>query len=191
MSWSRVLLSITTGADFGGRDMKRHFKEPNGIGDERMFWFQNASLTRWRPDREMPAHTYAKTGREYRETDTHFTKVHGSVGFRGYFAGPKVHIIDYYALAEPLLARLPARYKKDWRIGHFIRVVPPGYEQTVATGKNLITDKDLAEFYDVLSVIIKGPIWTRERWAAIWKTNLGAYDHLIDRDRYRFQFQQQ
>ncbi len=135
----------------------------------------------------MPTHKYAKTGRKYREMDTHFTKVHGSVGFRGYFAGPKVHIIDYYALAEPLLARLPARYKKKWRIGHFVRVVPPGYQQTAGTEQNRITDKDLAEFYDFLSVIIKGPLWTRERWAAIWKMNLGAYDHLIDRDWYRLQ----
>lgn len=32
-----------------------------------------------------------------------------NVGFKGYFAGPGVHAIDPMALAEPLLARLPAQ----------------------------------------------------------------------------------
>jgi hypothetical protein len=42
-----------------------------------------------------------------------------NIGLTWYVAGPSVHIVDLYALADPLLARLPAL--KNSRIGHFQR----------------------------------------------------------------------
>ena len=68
-----------------------------------------------------------------------------NVGFIGYFAGPTVHIVDRYALADPLLARQPASSPEKWRIGHFERDVPAGYIQTLRTGVNQIADSSLAE----------------------------------------------
>ena len=176
-----------TGPDFGGEAMKRlFFKDQHGIGDERMFWFQVASLAQWQPGKDMPSHSYAETGRGYKRLDTAFTKVHGSVGYRGYFAGPKVHIIDYYALADPLLARLPAKYAPNWRIGHFTREIPDGYEACAAGGPDTLKDPQLAQYFDTLSLIARGPIWSPERWKAILRMNLGKCDDLIDWDRYRF-----
>lgn len=173
-----------TGADYG--KSMRNFADAHGVGDERLFYFQVSSLSQWAPGKEMPTHTYAKGGREYRRADKEVTKVHGSVGFRGYFAGPKVHIIDYYALADILLARLPAKCSPNWRIGHFLRDIPAGYEQSAGPGINAFTDKNLGQYYEHLVRITRGPIWNFERWITIWNMNRGAYDGLIDVEHYRF-----
>jgi arabinofuranosyltransferase len=108
------------------------------------------------------------------------------VGFRGFFGGPTVHVIDSYALADPLLARIPARYTPDWRIGHFTRIIPAGYPQSAASGNNQLQDVDLAVYYDALTRVIRGPLWSRERWKTIVAMNLGHYDHLIDARAYRY-----
>lgn len=211
------------------------FKDTHGIGNERQFYFSDAGLLRYRRNVELPTSRFVYEGKRYRLQDQPVTRTHGSVGFRGYFAGPKAHIIDYYALADPLLARLPASYTPNWRIGHFARTVPPGYAETeqalhlrppdfsgmttlieglpwqwplwrelkrLAAGKasepdanaaaafaydgNQIKDERLAEYYDQLVLITRGPIWARERWATIWRMNTGQYDHLIDQDAYRY-----
>jgi len=179
-------LPFLTGAEHG--QSVQGFKDNHGIGDERRFYFQRSSLVNAGDDKEMPIHDYAQTGRQYRASGVTMTKTHGSVGFRGFFGGPLVHIIDYYALADPLLARLPRRYTPDWRIGHFARHIPPGYPETTGsanTNKRLQGDA-LQEYYDALSLIIRGPLWSGERWRAIWTMNTGGFDDLVDRDAYAF-----
>lgn len=175
-----------TGPGWGSGPEKNTFKDAHGIGDERRFWYPTTGLAHWRPGKEMPTHSYADTGREYRRMDQFMVKDHGSVGFRGFFGGPKVHIIDWYALADPLLARLPAKYAPNWRIGHFDRVIPAGYAATLESKENQIADPALRTFYDKLSLIVRGPIWSRDRWQAILDMNLRRHDHLIDRAAYRF-----
>ena len=105
--------------------------------------------------------------------------VHMTIGFFG-FAAPRNHIIvDLWALTDPLLARLPAENPNNWRVGHVGRAVPKGYLETLETGKNQFQDKHLAEFYDHLSVITRGPLFSWERLKTIWRFNLGSYDHLL------------
>ncbi len=162
------------------------WKDANGIGDERRFWFPVTCLHDWMAGDVTPSHKYADTGRQYRKLDRPITKPHGSVGFRGYFGGPKVHIIDYYALADPLLARLPAKYNANWRIGHFMRPVPRGYAAATGGQLDAFTDEGLGEYYAHLDRIIRGPLFSPGRWWDIVKMNLGAYDSLIDVDKYRF-----
>jgi arabinofuranosyltransferase len=102
-----------------------------------------------------------------------------AVGFSGYFAGPGTHIIDIYALGDPLLARLPAM--PTFRVGHFERRIPDGYDETVARGVNKISDPDLAAYYDRLHLIVAGPIFSRAR---LWTTAgmlLGRYDQDLRR----------
>jgi len=211
------------------------FKDTHGIGNERQFYFSEAGLLRYRRNLDLPTNRFAHEGKRYRLEGKPVVRTHGSVGFRGYFAGPKAHIIDYYALADPLLARLPACYSPNWRIGHFTRTIPPGYVETgqamqlhppdfqattpllagsfrqwplwselrrIVTGRaaasrqdkpptfaydgNQIKDTQLAEYYDQLVLITRGPFCARERWAAIWRMNTGQFDHLIYRDAYRY-----
>ena len=92
------------------------------------------------------------------------------IGMTGYYAGPDVHIVDFFALADPLLARRPA--DPNSRIGHFRRRIPDGYMQSIRQRRNGIENPQLARYYDDLVLITQGPLWTWERWRAIIRLNL-------------------
>jgi len=101
----------------------------------------------------------------------------GRLGVFGYHAGPRNHVIDVLALTDPFLARLPAKATLTgrWRIGHFDRVVPKGYVESVVGGTTRLTDPAYAALYDDLDRVIRGPLFTRARWAAVWRLNTGAH----------------
>jgi len=160
--------------------------DKHGITNERAFYFPGTGLMH--PNRRsgfVPTHAWVDQGKSEREKAP-MVSVHATIGFRGFYAGPEVHILDYYALTEPLLARLPAAYDPGWRIGHFMRVRPPGFFKTLPSGENMITDKDLASYYDQLRLITRGPLLDWDRWVAIWAMNTGKYDRLVDFKRYRY-----
>lgn len=96
-----------------------------------------------------------------------------TIGLLGYHAGPDIHIVDLFALTDPLLARLPAKPVARWRIGHFAREIPAGYVETLDSGHNQIRDAHIRELYDNLVLITRGAMFTRERWRAIWEMNVG------------------
>ena len=111
----------------------------------------------------------------------------GLMGEGGLEFGPHYYLLDECALADPLLARLPAVFKEEWRPGHFRRVVPRGYRESVASGSNEIADPQLREFYGHLSRITRSKrLWSRDRLWAIWKMNTGGYAKLVNRDFYRY-----
>ncbi len=103
----------------------------------------------------------------------------GASGILVYYYLEGIHVYDAYGLADAFLARLPAQYDDHWRIGHMQRIIPEGYEETVLTGQNCIEDEKLHEFYDALSVVIKGDIWSLERFKTIWRMNTGYYNDLL------------
>jgi arabinofuranosyltransferase len=119
--------------------------------------------------------------------------VRGGVGYLGYFLGPRVHVLDFHALSEPLLARLPAEQRdplpeasisaggRSWRIGHFIRRIPKGYPASLVRGSNQLEDPDLASYYDDLSLVTRGPLLSRRRAEAILKLNRPGRDPRIVR----------
>ena len=155
--------------------------DPRGIADERAYYYQDTGLLLACRNKQMPTHVWAQEGRRLRDHRTP-TLVFGAVGMRGYFAGPRHYIIDRFALGDPLLARLPlGGPDAPWRIGHFNRTPPPGYVESVTEGHNRFSDKRLAEYYDRLCTIIRGPIFSWDRFAVIWKMNTGAYNYLIER----------
>jgi arabinofuranosyltransferase len=94
--------------------------------------------------------------------------VYQTVGMAGYYVGPDRHIIDTLALCDPLLARLPAI--PPWRIGHYQRAIPEGYFESVDTDTNLVRDPEIAALYDRIRLATRAPLWTRERWRAIWRS---------------------
>ena len=113
-----------------------------------------------------------------------------TIGLSGYYGGGKIHIIDPMALADPLLSKLPStaywlihKYKfnsiKKWRIGHFARKLPPGYLETIKTGKDQLENKDLSRYYEKLSFIIRGDLFNINRLKEIINFNLGKYNYLL------------
>jgi arabinofuranosyltransferase len=158
---------------------------------------EGTALLDWRPDRPLPDHNWLRYGTQMRLSakrvfvgagDPNWDGVPGvvpgsAVGFAGFAAGPDKFIIDVVALGDPLLARLPAirpATYADWKSGHFYRQLPAGYVESVINRGNMIEDRDLHEFYNVIRTITRGPIWSTRRLIAIALVNVGAYDHLLE-----------
>jgi hypothetical protein len=51
--------------------------------------------------------------------------------------------------------------------------------ETLQTGKMQITEPHLALYYQKLSSLITGPLWSWDRLVNIWKFNTGQYNYLI------------
>ena len=122
----------------------------------------------------------------------HRVIVRGAVGVLGYHLGPDTHILDFLGLGDPLLARLPAVRQDpmlrilnpdlpslDYRPGHYVRRIPLGYYETLVVGTNRIRDPRLAEYYNHLARVTRGPLFDRRRLVDIWRFNTGQYDHLL------------
>jgi len=160
------------------------FVDRHGIADERMWYYPETAL--WRNGRlsTAPDHVWRRDGERLRAAGSSVVLT-DSIGMRGYYAGPQVHLVDQWALADPLLARLPAFRQVRWRIGHFDRLIPPGYVETLRSGNNQIADRQLGLYYEKLRTVTRGPLFDAARLREIWRLNTGQYDHLIDRDAYR------
>jgi arabinofuranosyltransferase len=179
---------ILSGSDYG-QDYKvqKDTIEKNGISDERAFYYPVTGLLRAERGFPVPSprQVWVDAALRVRESGPAVV-VRNSVGFYGFYAGPQVHVIDELGLGDPLLARLPAVWHHEWRIGHFMRAIPGGYVDTVASGRNHLDDAALAEYYDHLSTITRGPVFSRRRFVEVVKMNLGRYDRLIDQESYRY-----
>lgn len=150
----------------------------NGIADEKTFYFERSGLTEYGVRDTKGGSIHA--GKKWIYTGTEEFIVEGALGLSAYQRGPNTYVIDHFALADPLLARLPVENKVDWRIGHFARVKPKGYLETLETGETLIEDPHLAQYYQKLSYVISGPLWEKQRLIEILKFNTRQYDYLIE-----------
>ena len=145
------------------------------ITDERAFYYNETGLLRaGRRGVPMPDHPSARDGRRARERGPAVV-VRGGVGFFGYYAGPSVHIVEPWAVTDPLLARLPIPEGAPWRIGHFTRAIPRGYEETLTTGDLRLTDPRIARLYTALGIVMRGPLFRGRRIVEIWRLNTGYY----------------
>jgi arabinofuranosyltransferase len=159
--------------------------DKNGIADERGYYYQNTGLLKTGRYTELPRHIWKDQGIRARETKKKLV-MSNTIGMLGFYAGPTVHILDEFALADPLLARLPAVKDPNWRIGHFARHIPEGYVATLRSGRNVIKDRKLALFYNKISIITRDKLFSWSRILTIFSTNLGRYNHLIDFKAYRY-----
>lgn len=105
----------------------------------------------------------------------------GATGYFGYILGPHQRVVDYHALSDALLARVPSKNPHlGWGRGHLLHDVPAGYLESVETAQNRIVDPSLHLYYEKLLLVTTGPLFTRERFAAIWGLNTGKYAYLVD-----------
>ncbi len=122
-----------------------------------------------------PDNVWYEEGREFRR---HPAKVHIGggfgglpIGFFGFSAGPGKHILDVLGLADPLMARIPPSNPARCTNGHYPRLIPLGYPETLHLGKNSIHNPSLREYYRRLSMITRGPLLSWKRFAAILDLN--------------------
>jgi arabinofuranosyltransferase len=174
-----------TGADFALAPGESDLDE-FGIHDERRIFFRMNSLrnaARMEPSRR--DHPWSRQGFALRDLARRDSgarvQVVDAIGHAGYYAGPAVHLVDHWALADALIARLPAVFG---RYGHFPRVMPRGYIETLHAGLNLIADPNLASYFDELSLVIRAPLLAPGRLAAIWRLNTGAWAAKLDQYAY-------
>jgi arabinofuranosyltransferase len=182
---------LVAGSDYGVD--RQRLIDSRGIADERGFYFPNTGLlSQMGHKKERPDHFMVEKGRAFRGKGplvmTWGESGHGFAGFFGYYAGPKVHIIDSLGITDPLLSKLPPFENPYWRIGHLERFVPEGYVATRMIGKNRIKDKHLAVYYDKIALITQGELFNGNRIREVLKLNMGSYDHWIDYKFYRFPF---
>jgi arabinofuranosyltransferase len=138
---------------------------PNGIVDERGWYFQYTGLLRnLNGARSFHDHPWVVAGDQQRKRGASVT-VWAAIGFFGYFAGPSVHIIDPYALSDSFLSRLPAQLLS--RVGHYERRLPEGYYQTIKLNRNRFVHARLLELYRQTALIARGEIFSTARWVAI------------------------
>jgi len=156
----------------------------SGIVDERGVFFQTWSLVR--ADRLAFAEPDWPRW-DGRTTPEYVLDTCGLMGAAGLEWGPRTYMLDECALADPLLARLPAVWNAEWRPGHYRRMVPDGYRESVAQDNNQIRDPGLAEYYGALRTIVRGTsLWSGERLGLIWRMNRGALDGRVDHRFFKF-----
>lgn len=90
-----------------------------------------------------------------------------NIGFAGYAADDGATLIDPYALSSAFLARLPAFRNLSWHVGHYQRVIPPGYERSVAEGTCHMDDPELCALFDDVWTVTRAPVFSEGRLDAI------------------------
>jgi arabinofuranosyltransferase len=146
-------------------------RTPYLVTDERLFYYPITGLLRTGLSDKASQHPWAQRALSAASAGTRVFRMK-SVGFAGFFAGPRLHIVDECALADAFLARLPAG--REWSPGHFFRVVPEGYTETLERGVNVIVDPELAAYYDQLAFVLRGPLFDRRRLATAFRLNING-----------------
>jgi arabinofuranosyltransferase len=177
---------IVAGANYSGFKYDNNISNTTSVvdgmlvADERGYYYQYTGLLRVNKHEKLPYHPWYKEGLALKEKNTKVERV-GSVGFSGYAAGPTVHIVDWYGLVDPILARIKGDEDSlvHWRPGHIYKSMPCGYEDTLETGDNNICDSNLKEYYNKIMIITRDPLFSWRRIKTIIKMNFGGYNHLI------------
>jgi arabinofuranosyltransferase len=144
-----------------------------GVADERGYYYQSLGLLPSLQRGTWRSHPWVQEGDSLRTFPGWYSRC--NIGMAAYAAGPSVRWVDPLALAEPLLARLPAR--SNSRVGHYERAIPEGYLDTLLYENNAVRDAKLLALSQDVSRAVRSPLWNPERFAAIWRLNTGYHAH--------------
>ncbi len=154
----------------------------SGVVNERDWYLENTGIMANLRRTGFKRSGWYQEGRQMADAGK-VAELHCNAGLSGLGAGPHVHILDLANLTDALLAHVTYEHwphRKVWRVAHYGRPVPPGYLETLRTGQNQIQDPKLREYYDKLRPVIRGPLFSAERFKLIWQLNTGVYDHLLE-----------
>lgn len=139
------------------------------MADEHCFYHSCSNILKYSRDkRPFPEHKWARKGVKLSRSKPS-TSVIASVGYYGYFSGPKIILIDNCGLTDPLLSHIQG-YPFNLE-GHNYRFIPAGYVESRVKGTNLIKDAELKKYYEKIRVITTGELFTTERWKYIFELN--------------------
>jgi len=189
---------LSSGRDYGLQ--RKDLIDARGVADERGFYFWMSGLLNGR-GMPKPVSVVVSRARNARRCG-YPVVVEGGVGFLGFVAGPGVHVVDYHGLGDPVLARLPVvaedplyasfvqgmtgRPPRDrYRIGHYLRVVPPGYLSHLLGGEDRFEDPQFKRLAEQVHRATRAPLLDRERWRDVARLLVTERDGGIDRSRYR------
>lgn len=153
----------------------------SGIADERLFYYVDTGLlplmTQWLATGQVPVPLQGQRGLELgamgRSRGSPVVVSAEAIGMRGYYGGPKVHVIDEVALADAFLARLPAI--PGSRVGHYRRILPPGYAETITSAAPSTDTAALQPLLNDITLATRAPLLAEGRGAAIWRLLAGHY----------------
>ncbi|HVV51453.1 MAG TPA: hypothetical protein VHO06_17415 [Polyangia bacterium] len=145
----------------------------SGVVDERECYVEQTGLVANIREEKWRTHGYLRDFEEHVGRSPEHVVVHDLVGLASYANSAEKHVVERFALTEPLLARIRIAPGPGWRIGHFFREIPAGYLETLRSGQNTIADPCLHALYDELSPVIHGPLWKWSRLAHIVRLNWG------------------
>jgi arabinofuranosyltransferase len=146
---------------------------PSGIADERACYVEHTGIAQNIRVKKYQQHRHFLQGSKQRSEQRRVLEGSG-VGMAAFAAGPNVHLVDPFALSDPLLARIRFVPKADWRPGHMNRPLPAGYLQSVEAGENLVEEPCAYALLDDIWLITRGPLFTTARWKAILRRNFTA-----------------
>ncbi len=139
-------------------DEQRNYHEATGL----LRWFDTPTPPPW--------HSWYSMGLRFRaEGGVHAFR---NIGFAGWAAEDRAHLIDPYGLSEPMLARLPAFRNPDWHVGHYQRSIPTGYARSIETGTCAMDNVELCELFHDLQLITKGPLFSMDRALAMHRVGM-------------------
>jgi arabinofuranosyltransferase len=136
-------------------------------------------------------HDWVDLGRDLRaqgEAEGKLYLPQGANGFTGYYAGPDVYIIHGLAITDGFLARVPPIYNPNWRSGHFMRTIPTGYLEVEAGIQQHLEDPVLDAYYQKIRLVTEGPLFSAERWQAIWELNTRKFEDWLPGYSEKFRF---
>jgi arabinofuranosyltransferase len=157
--------AIGWGIHFSGSSIATENINSFGISDERKFFESENSVIGVIRLGGIENHSWGAK----KQGDCSSVRLFWNVGIFGYFSPRECHIVDGYALTDPFLARLPV--DQNWRIGHFDRSPPTGYLESLSANQNLLADIDLQNLFAQIQLVTRAPLFSRDRWAAIWELN--------------------
>ena len=104
--------------------------------------------------------------------------IRADIGQFGYAVGIEKTIVDPLAIGDPFLSQFPAAYQ--WRAGHFFRVIPEGYVESLKSGKNVLVDHGLSPLFDAVNLATRDPhLFSKARIKAIFRLNTGVFSYEI------------
>ncbi len=172
-----VAIGVLVGASLEGRapQHRTDCQVPiTGIVDERACYVEHTGLAENVKSEKWKSHVYLEKFRKFLKEPQNARQnvvAFNLVGMAGYATQRPVHIVEQFALSDPLLARIRIEPEKNWRAGHFARPLPEGYLKSLRTRRNHLKDACLRDLYEDLQRVTRGSLWSKERFEAILRLN--------------------